>query len=165
MSGRRYSAGVRRLRELYLAFRTLIHELAKFLSVGAAMAVLDIGVSNLLLVPIGPVPAKAVSTAVAATCSYFLNRHWTFAHRARTGLFREYWIFILLSVVALGIAEACVGIATYGLDQHSRLAYNLAANVFGLGLGTLFRYWSFKRWVFPPREPASTAEVLQAVVQ
>jgi putative flippase GtrA len=148
------------------AFRPLIAEFAKFGIVGAAMAVLDIGLSNLLLVPIGPVPAKAVSTAVAATASYFLNRYWTFAHRAFSGLAREYWVFIVLSVIALGIAEACVAITIYGLDMHSRLAYNLAANVFGLGLGTLFRFWSFRRWVFLPA-PAGpgAAELLEAAVQ
>lgn len=147
-------------------FRGLLAEIAKFGIVGVAMAALDIGLSNVLLVPIGPVPAKAVSTAVSATLSYFLNRHWTFAHRARIGLFREYWVFIALSVVALGIAEACVAITTYGLDEHSRLAYNLAANFFGLGLGTLFRFWSFRRWVFlPPETPEDRREMLQAAVQ
>ncbi|MEV4897938.1 GtrA family protein, partial [Nonomuraea sp. NPDC055795] len=30
---------------------------------------------------------------------------------------------------------------------HDLVSYNIA-NVIGVGLGTLFRFWSYKRWVF-----------------
>ena len=34
------------------------------------------------------------------------------------------------------------------LGLTSRLADNISANVVGLALGTLFRYWSYKTFVF-----------------
>jgi hypothetical protein len=34
------------------------------------------------------------------------------------------------------------------LGLTSRLADNISANVVGLALGTLFRYWSYQRFVF-----------------
>jgi putative flippase GtrA len=40
-------------------------------------------------------------------------------------------------------------ISHYLLDFTSTLADNIAANVIGLGLGTAFRFWSYRRWVFP----------------
>ena len=36
------------------------------------------------------------------------------------------------------------------------IADNVSANVIGLGLGTLFRFWSYRRWVFP--EDADSAD-------
>ena len=42
------------------------------------------------------------------------------------------------------------------LGLTSRLADNVSANVIGLALGTLFRYWSYRRFVFavPRRDTA-----------
>jgi putative flippase GtrA len=58
-------------------------------------------------------------------------------------------LFFLLNGVGLGIALACLGFSRYVLGLSGPLADNLAANVIGLALGTLFRFWSYRRWVFP----------------
>lgn len=142
-------------RTLYDRFQVVIHEIAKFGVVGAFNAVLDIALFNWLhfSVGIGPLTSKALSVSVAATSSYFMNRHWSFAHRARTGIKREYVLFIILSGVGLVIVEVCLGITRYGLGRTDPLSLNIAANGIGLVLGTLWRFWSFKRWVFLPAEP------------
>ena len=137
------------IRRLYASFQTLIHELAKFGVVGVLTLVIDVTLFNVCLHEgIGPLTSKALSVIAAATTSYFLNRHWTFSHRARLGLAREFWVFFLLSAIGLLITEACLGFSHYLLGLHSRLADNVAANVVGLVLGTMFRFWSFKRYVF-----------------
>jgi putative flippase GtrA len=143
------------VRTLYDRFQVLIHEVAKFGIVGAFNAVLDIALFNWLhfSVGIGPLTSKALSVTVAATSSYFMNRHWAFAHRARTGIKREYVLFIVLSAVGLAIVEVCLGVTRYGFGRTDPLALNIAANGVGLVLGTLWRFWSFKRWVFLPSEP------------
>ena len=143
------------VRSVYDRFQVLIHEVAKFGLVGAFNAVLDIALFNWLhfRVGIGPMTSKALSTTVAATSSYFMNRHWSFAHRARTGIRREYVLFIVLSAVGLAIAEGCIAVAHYALGLRSVLALNIAGNGVGLVLGTLWRFWSFKRWVFLPNDP------------
>ncbi|MDP2014193.1 MAG: GtrA family protein, partial [Actinomycetota bacterium] len=53
------------------------------------------------------------------------------------------------------IAIGCLYISHYVLGLTSALADNLSANVIGLGLGTLFRFWSYRKWVFPavPNQP------------
>jgi hypothetical protein len=33
----------------------------------------------------------------------------------------------------------------------------VAANVIGLALGTMFRFWSYRRWVFPELLPEAAA--------
>jgi putative flippase GtrA len=142
---------VRQVRSLYLTFQSLIHEIAKFGVVGAINYVIDVGIFNaLLLGPLGhkPVSAKAASTLVAATLSYFMNRHWTWRHRARTSLAREYGLFILLSAIALGLTVGCLGFGEYVVHQHSLLARNIWGNIVGVGVATIWRFWSFKRWVF-----------------
>lgn len=147
------------VRALYDRFRVLIHEVAKFGVVGAFNAVLDIALFNALRhAHVGPMTSKALSVTVAATSSYFMNRHWSFAHRARTGIKREYVLFIVLSAIGLAIAEACLAISHYGLGYTSVAADNVAANGFGLVLGTVWRFWSFKRWVFLPAGEPNAAE-------
>jgi putative flippase GtrA len=64
--------------------------------------------------------AKTTSVAVAATSSYFMNRHWTFRHRARTGLRREYTLFFLLNGVGLLIANAGILAVQQGWARPGR---------------------------------------------
>jgi putative flippase GtrA len=49
----------------------------------------------------------------------------------------------------MGIALVCLWFSHYILGFTSPLADNISANVIGLGLGTIFRFWSYRRWVFP----------------
>ena len=154
-AGRRYSVAVSLVRALYSRFQVLIHEITKFGIVGAFNFGLDIVLFNILRsAHVGPLTSKTIAVTVAATSSYFMNRHWSFAHRARSGVRREYVLFIALSAVGLAIALICLGTSHYLLGFDSRLADNIAGNGVGTVLGTLWRFWSFKRWVFlPPDDP------------
>lgn len=152
-------------------FSHLTHEIAKFGIVGALSFVIDFGLFNALSMPAGPLPhkvltSKAISTTVAATFAYFANRHWTWRHRTRSGLGREYALFFIFNGVGLGIMEICLVISRYGMGFDSALSNNISAYGFGLVLGTIFRFWAYRRWVFMdadgvPRdeEPATTAPV------
>jgi putative flippase GtrA len=149
------------LRRIYRDFRLFIHEVSKFGVVGLIAYLIDFGLANVLhdwVWHIGPVTSKAISTIVAATFSYFANRHWTWRDRARVGLFHEYSRFFILTLIGLAITELCVAITFYGLDERSPLAYNLSANVVGVILATVFRFWSFKRYVFLEVDPQQRVE-------
>ena len=84
--------------------------------------------------------------------TYLGSRFWTFRHRVNQALLREGTLFVALNVVGLAIAEIVIAVTTYGLDYTVTLAYN-AASVVGTGLGTIFRYFSYKKWVFLPGDP------------
>ena len=132
----------------------LFREIAKFGVVGLGSLVVDIGLFNYLAFGHGalhgkPITAKAISVAVATIAAYFGNRYWTFRHRGRTHMSRELAMFFLLNGIAMGIAIGCLYISHYILGFTSALADNLSANVIGLGLGTMFRFWSYRKWVFP----------------
>ncbi|MSY33362.1 MAG: GtrA family protein, partial [Actinobacteria bacterium] len=76
-------------------------------------------------------------------------RHWTWGDRERTSFRREYLLFFIVNGVALFIAESALFISHYVLGFQSVLADNLSANVIGLLLGTAFRFYAYRRWVFP----------------
>lgn len=136
---------------LHARFAHLLHEIAKFGVVGVIAFVIDAGGFNLLVghgLGHKVLTAKAISMSVAATFAYFANRHWTWKDRSRSGLGREYTLFVVFNLVGFGIAEGCLAISHYGFEMHSRLADNISANIIGTALGTLFRFWAYRRWVF-----------------
>ncbi|HZV25030.1 MAG TPA: GtrA family protein, partial [Acidothermaceae bacterium] len=139
-------------------------EILTFGVVGVANLVLDVGMFNLLVLEFGreAIAAKFVSTSVATVASYFMNRHWTWRHRARSRVHRELAVFTLLSLVALAVAEGCLWVS-HSLGYSSTLADNIAANGVGLAIGMVWRFWSFRKWVFTaPDEPAETAAAAPA---
>ena len=146
------------VRGLYERFRQLVHEAAKFGTVGAvAFLTATIG-TNLLHFRAGqgPLISNVIATIAGTFVSFFGNRYWTFRHREGSTMAREYAVFFVLNGIGLGIQLACIGFTYYLLGMHGKLAYN-AALLFGIGLGTLFRFWSYRRWVWlaPPLAEAT----------
>nr|WP_221473357.1 GtrA family protein [Planomonospora venezuelensis] len=127
----------------------MARELAKFGTIGAIAFVIDFSGTNLLRFGLdwGPLTSKVIATVVAATFAYLGNRYWTFRHREQSGLAREYFLFFLLNGVGLLISMLVIGFVTYTLGLDDPISYN-AALLVGTALGTLFRFWSYKRWVF-----------------
>jgi putative flippase GtrA len=133
-------------------------EVAKFGLVGAVAFVVDVYVFNLLRVGVWPlhhaplahkaITATVVSTAVATVVSWVGNRLWTFRHRRRTAIRREFLLFLLMNGIGLAIAAGCVAISHYLFGFTSALADNVAKNVVGVGLASLFRFWAYRRYVF-----------------
>jgi putative flippase GtrA len=145
---------VRPLLDAYYRLSHLVRELVKFGVVGGVAFIVDVGLFNVLLHATDkPLTSKTISTVAATTVAYAGNRVWTFRRRAHTGVRREYVLFFLLNGVGLAIALACLAVSHYLLDLTGRVADNIAANVVGLGLGTIFRFWSYRRWVFPELLP------------
>jgi putative flippase GtrA len=143
---------VKLVSSLYARVAHLRDEVAKFGVVGLVSFLIDFGLFNALSMPAGPLAhkvltSKAISTTAAATFAYFANRHWTWKDRARTGLGREYMLFFVLNAVGLGIMEACLLISRYGMGFDSALSNNISAYGFGMVLGTIFRFFAYRRWV------------------
>jgi putative flippase GtrA len=133
-----------------LTWRLLLKELSAFGVVGAVCFVIDVGLFQVLYVHahLGAVTAKTLATLVSMTVAYFAHRYWSFSHRARTGVRREYLLFAVVNGLTLLLNVGVVAFVRYPLGQHS--AYVLqAANVVGIGVGTVVRYLSYRRWVFP----------------
>jgi len=108
-----------------------------------------------------PVTALVLAIGAATVITYLGNRYWTYQHREKGHPARELPIFVLLNAIAIAIGALCLAFSTYVLGLRSPLADNISGNVIGLGLGTLFRFWSYRRFVFtgaaraPVEDPAS----------
>lgn len=155
--------------KLRTTFHELWREVAKFGIVGLSALVVDIGLFNLLRFygPDGqgpmydrPISSKIISVAVATSLAYLGNRYWTFRDRGRSSMGREYIMFFGLNAIAMLIAVGCLWFSHYVMGWTSALADNISANVVGLGLGTMFRFWSYRKFVFPaiPQGSAYSAE-------
>lgn len=146
-------------------FAELVPELAKFGVVGLTGSVVDLGGAAYLHGAVGlePLVSKGLSLTAATVVTYLGSRFWTFRHRVNQALLREGALFAALNVVGLAIAECVIALVTYGFGLKSALAYN-AASVAGTGLGTIFRYFSYKKWVFLADAPGAAAAAGEAAV-
>ena len=134
-------------------------EVLKFGAVGAIAFVVDVGLFNLLTTDLwmgsGAPPldghekfAKIISASTATVVAWVGNRYWSFRHRRQSSRGREFLIFVVMNVIAMVIAVACLAVSHDLLGFTSRLADNLSGNVIGIGLGTLFRFWAYRTFVF-----------------
>lgn len=133
----------------------LIPEASKFLTVGGFAYLIDTGLFNFLryagpdpLLADKPLTAKIVSASIATLFAYFGNKQWTYASRTGRKVSQEIFLFFVLNGVAMAIAVLCLFVSHYVLQFTSPLADNIAANVVGVGLGTLFRFVTYRNWVF-----------------
>jgi putative flippase GtrA len=130
-------------------------ELMKFGSVGAIAYIVNLGLFNLLVhFPISPLDDRPVTGSLLAgivsiLVAYFGNRFWTWKDRPRRAMSREITLFFVINGIGILMSAAVLFISRYILGFQSALADNIAANVIGIGLGTIFRFWSYRVWVFP----------------
>jgi putative flippase GtrA len=141
--------------------RLLHHrELLKFGMVGGTAFVVDtaifLGLKDTVLSS-KPVTAKVISTLVATIVSYILNREWSFKTRGGRERHHEAGLFFLVSAIGLVLTAAPLWLSRYGLHLEtpdvSRFAQEVAdfvsAQIVGTIVAMVFRWWAFRRFVFP----------------
>ena len=136
----------------------------KFGMVGAVAFVVDLGGYNLLVFgphllgmlgegnTVGilhdkPLTARIISATLATLVAWLGNRLWTFRHRRNRPAYHELGLFVLFNAAAMIISVACLGFSRYVLGLDSQLADNIV-NIIGIGIGTLFRFWTYRKFVF-----------------
>jgi putative flippase GtrA len=146
--------------------RALVREVSKFGTVGAVAFTVDTLIFNVLLqAGSETLVAKTISTVISTTVAFTGNRFWTWRHRAHANMARQYTMFFVLNAVGLGISLGCLALSHYGLGAvwpalRSPLADNISAVLVGNAFGTLFRFWSYRRFVFratPSPDPVDTS--------
>jgi putative flippase GtrA len=95
-----------------------------------------------------PAYARTVAVVLAILVNYIGNRAWTWRDVASDDRKRELSLFVLFSLIGFGFSLAALIVSHDVLGFTSRLSDNISANVIGLGLGAIFRFWTYKRFVF-----------------
>ena len=139
---------------------SLAREGVKFGIVGVVALLVDVGVFNLLRFAGGvgvlydwPLAAKVLSMTAATVVAWWLNRTWTFRHRRRDSPHLELAMFVAVAASSMVISVGCLAVSHYVFGWQSQVADNISANVVGLALATLFRFWAYRRFVFNQRDP------------
>ncbi|MER6029444.1 GtrA family protein [Streptomyces sp. NPDC001851] len=136
----------------------LVREVAKFGTVGVAGIFVNLGVFNLVrhVSDLPVVRASIIATVVAIAFNYVGFRYWTYRDRDKGGRTKELTLFLFFSAIGLVIENGVLYAATYGFGWDSPLQSNVFKFV-GIGVATLFRFWSYRTWVFRV-QPAKEAE-------
>jgi putative flippase GtrA len=127
--------------------RILVKEIAAFGFIGIIALVIDLSIFKALS-PDGALKAKCISTLVSTLFAYLGNRYLSFSHRARTSLGRETAYFFGINLITLAFSEAILALTVYGFDQPHGGLVVFIVNFGTIALGTVFRFWAYKRFVF-----------------
>jgi putative flippase GtrA len=129
-----------------------MREVVRFLISGGIAYLADLLVFNLLLLAgVGSILSKVVSSVVAIFIAFLGSRYYTWRDRRSEHPGREYAMFFLFSAIAAGLQLLCLAITHNGLGWTSALADNISGNVVGMAIAMVFRFLTFRTFVFPDR--------------
>ena len=151
------------LRLLPAPLRSLLikhRELLKFGIVGGICFVVTNVVTyglKLTVLPHQPITALAIGVLVATVVSYVLNREWSFRTRGGRERHHEAALFFIISGVGVAVYTAPLAVSRYVLDLQvptvslftQEVADFVSGQIIGVLLGMAFRWWGFRRYVFP----------------
>ena len=148
-------------------------ELLRFAVVGlAAYGVTLLGDYSLKLTVFRekPVTALLVATVTSTAFAYLLSRRWSFAGRGGHHRLREAAAFFAVNAGAVAVNLVPPLVSRYVLHLSEpyvgylaqEIADFVAGMVLGTLLGTAFRWFGYRRWVFPLAPPVRVAEVEKA---
>ena len=140
-----------------LRWQRFLSEGAKFLTVGGVATVVSFVIFNGLVHGYfgGPGPmheqplwAFVIANTLGMVVSYRGSRSWAFRNRSAVGVAGGRLAFFVINIVSMVIPLGCLSFTRYVLGLTDPFADNISANVIGLSLGTLARFWAIRRFIF-----------------
>jgi putative flippase GtrA len=168
-------ATIARLPRAIRPFAEQHHELIKFAIVGGTTFIIDSVIFYTLKLTIlepKPVTAKIISGIVAVIASYILNREWSFRDRGGRERHHEALLFFGVSGIGVLICMVPLWISSYVLELRvpmvsltmENIADFISAYVIGNLLQMAFRFWAFRRWVFPDEFGRNPDKAVEAAI-
>jgi putative flippase GtrA len=162
---------LRAIPQPYRASAIKHRELLKFALVGGSTWVIDtavfLGLKATVLAD-KPLTAKIIAVLVATIVSYVLNREWSFRTRGGRERHHEAALFFIVSGVGVAVYSAPLAISRYVFELQEpfvslftqEIADFISGQILGVLAGMAFRWWAFRRFVFPDQnvrrqEPAA----------
>ena len=127
--------------------RRLIEQVLKFGVVGVLAFLIDYGVLMLLSqgLRMNPVAAASISFVVSVVFNYVASMCFVFTHRDDLSKRREFAIFVVLSVIGLGINELCMWAGTAVLGDSALMV--TVTKVFATAVVMVWTCVSRKKWL------------------
>jgi putative flippase GtrA len=168
-------ATIARLPRSIRPFAERHHELIKFAIVGGTTFIIDSAIFFTLKLTIlepKPVTAKIIAGIVAVIASYILNREWSFRDRGGRERHHEALLFFAFSGVGVLLSMAPLWVSSYMLGLRvpnvsltmENIADFVAAYIIGNLMQMAFRFWAFRRWVFPDEINRDSELVLESTL-
>jgi putative flippase GtrA len=168
-------AAVARLPRGLQPYASQHHELIKFAVVGATTFVIDTVIFYTLKLTVlepKPVTAKVVAGIVAVITSYILNREWSFRYRGGRERHHEALLFFAFSGVGVLLSMAPLWVSSYVLQLRvptvsltvENIADFISAYIIGNLMQMMFRFWAFRRWVFPDEFGRTADQALESAL-
>jgi putative flippase GtrA len=135
-------------------------ELLRFAVVGGISFVITTAVNYGLKITVlnkNPVTALIIGVLVATVFSYVASREWSFDTRGGRERQHEAALFFLISAISLGLNALPMFVSRYVLHLQvptvdlltQEVSDFVSGMIVGTLLGTVFRWWALKKWVFP----------------
>lgn len=154
-------------------WRRVLTEAYRFLAVGGLATIVAFVLFNLLVhgfrigydAPLSghPYLAYVVANVVGMAVSYRGSRSWVFKDRPPRTADGGRLLFIVINLATMLIPMACLWISRNALDLDDPFSDNISANVIGLFLGMVARFYLFRTLVF--RRLVHLAELKQHPMQ
>ena len=168
-------ATIARLPGLIRPYAERHHELIKFAIVGGTTFIIDSAIFYTLKLTIlepKPVTAKVIAGIVAVIASYILNREWSFRNRGGRERHHEALLFFAFSGVGVLLSMAPLWVSSYVLQLRvpmvsltvENIADFISAYIIGNLLQMAFRFWAFRRWVFPDQFARNPDKALESAL-
>ena len=153
-------ATIARLPRVIRPYAERHHELIKFAIVGGTTFIIDSAIFYTLKLTVlseKPVTAKIIAGVVAVICSYILNREWSFKNRGGRERAHEAFLFFFVSGIGVVLSFIPLWISSYVFDLRvpevslatENIADFVSAYIIGNLLQMIFRFYCFKKFVFP----------------
>jgi putative flippase GtrA len=154
-------------------WRRVLTEAYRFLAVGGLATIVAILLFNLLVhgfrlgydAPLAEEPylAYLLANVIGMAVSYRGSRSWVFKDRPPRTADGGRLLFIVINLATMLIPIACLWISRNVLGLDDPFSDNIAANVVGLFLGMVARFYLFRTLVF--RRPVHLADLKERPLQ
>ncbi|HEU4810590.1 MAG TPA: GtrA family protein [Nocardioides sp.] len=141
-----------------IRWQRLLAEVGRFLAVGGVATLVALFLFNLLvhgfntahraLLDDHVILAYVIANAVGMVISYRGSRSWAFRDRPPRQADGGRLAFLAINVVTMTLPIACLWLSRNVLGRDDPISDNISANVIGLFLGLVARFYLFRTFVF-----------------
>lgn len=135
-------------RRIWLHLPATMQQFVRYASVGLINMALFYGLFNILLaVGWTTLAAYMVSFSIVILNSFLWNKFWAFGDRNHSRITHQFALFVVWSIITLGLGTGAVSILLIPLERYGTLGRNLAA-ILVAPVTVAANFIVYHRWTF-----------------